>query len=77
MKVSSVFLFVAQEPRYGYFIFKSSRNGVCIIVKGRQCQYLGPWAVNKKNMGNLLYQTLKVEDKKLLSCFICGTGAEI
>ena len=35
------------------------------FVKGRNCQYLGPWAINDKNKDTLLSQTLKVEEKKV------------
>ena len=73
-KVSLFFLFVTQELRYGHFIFWTSvsevhiivkGSEVHIIVKGRKCQYLGPWAINKKTKDTLLSQTLKVEEKKV------------
>ena len=64
-KVSLFFWFVTQELRYGHFIFWTSVSEVRIIVKGRKCQYLGPWAINKKTKDTLLSQTLKVEKKKV------------
>ena len=64
-KVSLFFWFVTQELRYGHFIFWTSVSEVRIIVKGRKCQYLGPWAINKKTKDTLLSQTLKVENKKV------------
>ena len=68
-KVSLVFLFVAQEPRYGHFIFGCSGSEVRTIVKGRNCQYLGSWATNHKTNNTLLSQTLKVEEKKVFLFF--------
>ena len=41
------------------------RDLVCTIVKGKKCQYLGPWAMNKKNKDTLLSQTLNVKEKKV------------
>ena len=64
-KVSLFFWFVTQELRYGHFIFWTLVSEVRIIVKGRKCQYLGPWAINKKTKDTLLSQTLKVEEKKV------------
>ena len=55
---------------YGNFIFRSSGCGVCTIVKGRKCQYLRPWANNKKTKDTLLSQTLKVEEKKVSLVFL-------
>ena len=47
------------------------------IVSGRNCQYLGSLATNKKSE-TLLPQPLKVEEKKVTLVFlICGPGAEI
>ena len=68
--MSLVFLFVAQEPRYGHFIFGCSGSEVRTIVKGRICQYLGPWAMNRKTKDTLISQTLKVEEKKVSSDFL-------
>ena len=68
-KVSLFFWFVTQELRYGHFIFWTSVSEVRIIVKGRKCQYLGPWAINKKTKDTLLSQTLKVEKKKVSLSF--------
>ena len=45
--------------------FEPQYSEVRIIVKGRKCQYLGPWAINKKTKDTLLCQTLKVEKKKV------------
>ena len=42
-----------------------SGSGVCTIVKGRKCLYLGPFAMNKKTKDTLVSQTLKVEEKKV------------
>ena len=64
-KVALLFWFLAQETRYGHFIFWSSGSGVRTIVKGRNCQYPGPSAINDKNKDTLLSQTLKVEEKKV------------
>ena len=68
-KVSLFFWFVTQELRYGHFIFWTLVSEVRIIVKGRKCQYLGPWAINKKTKDTLLSQTLKVEKKKVSLSF--------
>ena len=56
-KVSLFFWFVAQEPRYGHFIFWRSGSEVRSIFKGSKGQYLGPWATNKKTKDTLLSQT--------------------
>ena len=37
-------------------------------VKGRKCQYLGPWAMNPKTKDTMLSQSLKVEGKKVSLC---------
>ena len=68
-KVSLFYWFMAQETRCGHFIMWSSGSWVCTIVKGRKCQYLGPWAINKKTNDTLLSQTLKVEEKKVSLIF--------
>jgi len=36
---------------------------------GGMCQCLGHWAINKKSKDTLLYQTLKVEEKKVFLFF--------
>ena len=69
-KVALLFWFLAQETRYGHFIFWSSGSEVRTIVRGRNCQYLGPWAINDKNKDTLLSQTLKVEEKKVHLFFL-------
>ena len=71
-KVSLFFWFVTQELRNGHFIFWTSVSEVRIIVKGRKCQYLCPWAINKKTKDTLLSQTLKVEEKKVSLFFSFG-----
>ena len=65
--MSLVFWFVAQEPRYGHFIFWSLGSKVRDIVKLENANILapGPWAINEKNKDTLLSQTLKVEEKKV------------
>ena len=60
---------VEEELRYGHFIFWTSVSEVHIIVKGRKCKYLGPWAINKKTKDTLLSQTLKVEENKVFLFF--------
>ena len=70
-KVSLFFLFVAQEPRYGHFIFWRSGSEVRTVFKGSKGQYLGPWTSNHKTKDTLISQTLKVGEKKgpLFFCF--------
>ena len=52
------------------FVYFFSHSGVCTIVKGRKCQYLGSWATNHKSKDTLLFQTLKVEEKKVSLVFL-------
>ena len=40
-----------------------------VRFRGRNCQYLGSWAKNKKSKDTLLSQTLKVEGKKVSLVF--------
>ena len=49
--------------------FEPPLSEIRIIVKGRKCQYLCPWAINKKTKDTLLSQTLKVEKKKVSLSF--------
>ena len=77
-KVSLVFLFVAQEPRYGHFIFWSLGSKVRDIVKLQKYQYLGSWATNQKTKDTFFSSTFKVwESKVSLVFFIYGPGAKI
>ena len=57
------------DLRYDHFFFWSSGCKVRAIVSGRNCQYLGSWATNKKSKDTLLSQTLKVEEKKVTLVF--------
>ena len=68
-KVSLVFWFVAQEPRYGPFIFWKLGSKVRGIVNWGKYQYRGPWTINEKTKETLLSQTLKVEEKKVSLVF--------
>ena len=36
-----------------------------ITSSRKKGQYIGPWAINKKNKDTLLSQTFKVEEKKV------------
>ena len=51
-------------------ILWSLGGGVRAIVKVRKGQYLGPWAINRKNKDTLLSETLKVEEKKVSLVFL-------
>ena len=64
-KVSLVFWFVAQEPRYGHFIFWHLGSEVRDIVKWTKCQNLGSWAINKKTKDPFVFSTLKVWESKV------------
>ena len=77
-KVALLYWLLAQETRYGHFFFWSSGSGVRTIVKGRNCQYPGPSAINDKNKDTLLSQTLTVEEKKVsLYFYLWPRGQDI
>ena len=69
-KVSLVFEFMAQGPRYWHFpTFMIS----CTLLPELQkikWPYLGPWAINEKTKDTLLSQTFKVEEKKVSLVFL-------
>ena len=63
-KVSLVFWFVAQEPRYGHFIFWSLGSKVCDIVKLENANILAPGPLTKKLRTLSFLQLLKFEKAK-------------
>ena len=65
-KVALVFFYLW---RYGHYFFWRSWCKVRAIVSGRNCQYLGSWATNKKSKDTLISQTLKFEEKKVTLVF--------
>ena len=68
-KVSLDFLFLAQEPRYDHFFFRSSGCKVRVIVRGRIANISAPGPKIKKSKDTLLSQTLKDEEKKVSLVF--------
>ena len=77
-KVSLVFWFVAQEPRYWHFCnLPISRTSLPMFQKIKW-PYLGSWATNKKTKDTFFSSTFKVwESKVSLFFFIYGPGAKI
>ena len=69
-KVSLVFLFVAQESRYGHCVLLNLRRRSACHHRGKKVQYLGLWAINWKNKDTLPSQTLKVKEKKVSFVFL-------
>ena len=68
-KVSLVFWFVAQEPRYWQFLPLTIARTLHPELLKKKCFYLGSWANHRKSKDTLLSQTLKVEEKKVTLVF--------
>ena len=39
-----------------------AQNVESAIIRGRKCQYLGPWAINEKTKDTLTSQTYKADE---------------
>ena len=52
-----------------FYLFNLRRRST-LYRHGKKGQYVGPWAINKKNEDTLLSRTLKVEEKKVSLVFL-------
>ena len=64
-KVSLVFLFVAQEPRYWHFCNLTMSRTLLPKFQKIKWPYLGSWATNKKTKDTFFSATFKVGESKV------------
>ena len=64
-KVSLLFLFVAQEPRYWQFLPLTIARTLHQDLQKKKWSYLGSWALNKKTKDTFFSSTFKVGESKL------------